>query len=145
MATMSEHRTVETHAVSGWATGFAAFAGVVMMIVGFFHAITGLAGIFDNDFYVVTQNYAFDVNVTTWGWIQLVLGVVVLFAGWGILSGATWARVVGMIVATVSAVANFFFIPYYPVWAVLVIALDIAIIWALAVYTSDETTPTRAY
>ncbi|HET9322640.1 MAG TPA: hypothetical protein VFO03_02100 [Gaiellaceae bacterium] len=140
---MSEHRTAETHAVSGWATGFAAFAGVVMMIVGFFHAITGLAGIIDDDFYVVTQNYAFDVNVTTWGWIQLVLGVVVLFAGWGILSGATWARIVGMIVATVSAVANFFFIPYYPVWAVLVIALDIAIIWALAVYTSDE--PTRAY
>jgi hypothetical protein len=145
MATMTEHRARTTRVESGWVTGLAAFAAVVMMIVGFFHGIAGIAALFEDEFFVVTQNYVYDVDVTAWGWIQLALGVVVFFAGWGILTGATWARVVGMTLAVISAVANFFFIPYYPVWAVLIIALDIAIIWALANWERDETTSARAY
>jgi hypothetical protein len=146
MATMSEHRTAATgHRVSAWAPGLVTFAGALMIIVGVFHAIAGIAAIFEDTFFVVTTNYFFELDVTAWGWIHLLLGVIVFFAGWGIFSGAVWARVVGMGLAILSAVANFFFIPYYPVWAVLIIALDIALIWALTVWDRDEATSARAY
>jgi uncharacterized membrane protein (UPF0182 family) len=124
--------------VSGWAFGLAAFAGAVMLMVGIFQAFSGLAAIFEDEFFVVGANYAYDVDVTAWGWIHLILGVIVAFAGIAVFSGATWARSVGIVLAILSAVANFFFIPYYPVWAVLIIALDVAVIWALAVYGTEQ-------
>jgi hypothetical protein len=124
--------------VSGWAFGLAAFAGAVMLMVGIFQAFSGLAAIFNDEFFVVGPNYTYDVDVTAWGWIHLILGVVVAFAGIAVYSGATWARSVGIVLAILSAVANFLYIPYYPVWAVLIIALDIAVIWALAVYGTEQ-------
>jgi hypothetical protein len=133
MSTMTTDR-----AVSGWAKGLAAFAGAVMILVGFFHAFNGLAAIFEDDFFVLRANYAFDIDISAWGWIHLILGVIVVFAGISIFTGATWARGVGIVLALLSAFANFLFIPYYPVWAVLIIALDIAIIWALVNYTGEE-------
>lgn len=143
MATMADQPA--DRAVSGWAYGFAAFAGAIMLLVGIFQGLAGIAAIFDDSFFVVGPNYTYEIDTTAWGWIHLILGVILVIAGIAIYSGAVWARTIGVFLAILSAVANFFFIPYYPVWAVLVIALDIAIIWALAVYTSDETTPTRAY
>jgi hypothetical protein len=133
MSTMTTDR-----AVSGWAKGLAAFAGAVMILVGFFHAFNGLAAIFEDDFFVLRANYAFDIDISAWGCIHLILGVIVVFAGISIFTGATWARGVGIVLALLSAFANFLFIPYYPVWAVLIIALDIAIIWALVNYTGEE-------
>jgi hypothetical protein len=134
MATLDRTDARSERQASGWAVGLAAFGGAVMLIVGIFHAFAGLAAIFENEFFVTGPNYAYEIDVTAWGWIHLILGVVVAFAGISVYSGATWARVVGMVLAILSAVANFFFIPYYPVWAVLIIALDIAVIWALANY-----------
>jgi hypothetical protein len=136
MATMADQPA--DRAVSGWAYGFAAFAGAIMLIVGIFQGLAGLAAIFDDSFFVVGDNYAFKVDTTTWGWIHLIFGVILVFAGLAIYRGAVWARTIGVILAILSAVANFFFIPYYPVWAVLIIALDIAIIWALVVYGREE-------
>lgn len=134
MATM-DRTNVE---VSGWAFGLAAFAGAVMLMVGIFQAFSGLAAIFENEFFVVGANYAYEIDVTAWGWIHLIIGVVVAFAGIAVYSGATWARSVGIVLAILSAIANFLYIPYYPVWAVLIIALNIAVIWALAVYGTDQ-------
>jgi hypothetical protein len=94
----------------------------------------GLAGIINNKFYVITPNYAFKIDVTAWGWIHLILGVIVVAAGIGLLTGQTWARVVGVVIAVLSALANFLFLPHYPLWSILVIALDLMIIWALLVY-----------
>jgi hypothetical protein len=124
--------------VSGWAFGFAAFAGAVMLMIGIFEAFAGLAAIFNDEFFVVGPNYTYDLDVTAWGWIHLIIGVVVAFAGISIYSGQAWARTVGVVLAILSAVANFFFIPYYPVWSVLIIALCIAVIWALTVYGPDQ-------
>jgi hypothetical protein len=123
--------------VSGWAFGFAAFAGAIMLMVGIFQAFAGIAAIFNDEFFVVGKNYTFDLDVTAWGWIHLIIGVIVALAGIAVYGGATWARAVGIVLAILSAVANFFFIPYYPVWSVLIIALDIAVIWALTVYDRD--------
>ena len=127
-------RSGDSARVSGWATGFVVFAATMMMLIGGFHAIAGLAAIFEDQFFVVGPNYVYDVDATAWGWIHLILGVVVFFAGAGALTGQTWARVVGITLACLSAVANFFFIPYYPIWSLVIIALDVLVIWALAVY-----------
>jgi hypothetical protein len=94
----------------------------------------GLVAIFENEFYVQTRNYLFQFDATTWGWIHLVLGLLVAFAGWGLLSGQTWARVVGITLAALSATANFLFLPYYPFWSLLIIAVDIFVIWALTAH-----------
>jgi hypothetical protein len=122
---------------SGWAIGFTAFAGSVMLMVGVFHALIGLAALFNSRLLAVTPNYVFAFNTTTWGWAHLLLGIIVAAAGFGVFSGAVWARTVGVIMAILSAVANFAFLPYYPVWAVTIIAVDIAVIWALTTHGRD--------
>ena len=129
---MSDYQSTQSAPpATGWVTGGYVFAGVILIVIGVFHAIAGLAGIFDDNFYVVTRNYAFDLDTTAWGWIHLILGIVVAFAGYALFAARTWARVVAVTVAALSAIANFFFLPYYPFWAILIIALDMWVIWAL--------------
>jgi hypothetical protein len=120
--------------VGGLSLGSALFAGVLMIMVGIFHMIAGLAAVIDDEFFVVTNQYAFEVDTTTWGWIHMVSGAIVAIAGFAVLSGHLWARIFAIIVAMLSAVANFFWIPYYPFWSILIIAIDIVIIWGLATY-----------
>jgi hypothetical protein len=119
---------------SGAAVGFTVFAAVMMIMAGAWQAISGLIAIFENEFYVPTRDYIFQFDVTAWGWIHLVVGLIVAFAGWGLLSGQTWARVVGITVAAFSATTNFLFLPYYPFWAILIITLDVFVIWALTAH-----------
>jgi hypothetical protein len=117
--------------VSGWAVGGIAFAATVLTIIGVFQIIAGLVAVFDDDFYVVTANYTFDLDASAWGWVHLLLGILLLATGWGLFSRAAWAGVTAIMLASLSAILNFFFIPYYPFWSILVIALDIWVIWAL--------------
>jgi hypothetical protein len=122
---------------SGTAVGFILFAAIMMIMAGVFQAIQGLVGIFENEFYVATRNYLFQFDATTWGWIHLLIGLVVVVAGWGLLSGRTWARVVGITVVLLSALANFLWLPYYPLWALLLITLDIFVIWAITAHGGE--------
>jgi hypothetical protein len=117
--------------VSGWAVGGTVFAATVLMLIGIFHAVAGLVAIFDDDFYVVTRNYTFDLDTSAYGWIHLILGILLVIVAWGLFSRSTWAGVTAIMLAALSAVANFFFIPYYPLWSILIIALDIWVIWSL--------------
>jgi hypothetical protein len=117
--------------VSGWAAAGITFAATIMLLIGIFQAIAGLAAIFDDQFYVVAGNYAFDLDVTAWGWVHLLLGILLVFSAWGLYSGAAWAGVTAIVLAALSAVANFFFIPYYPFWSLLEIGLAVWVIWAL--------------
>ena len=114
------------------ATGLVVFAGVMMIMSGGFQAITGLVALLANEFYVSTRNYLFQFDATSWGWIHLLVGSLVLLAGFAVLAGRTWGRVIGIILAVLSALANFAFIPYYPFWSLTIIALDVFVIWALA-------------
>ncbi|WP_426595555.1 DUF7144 family membrane protein [Cellulomonas sp. McL0617] len=123
----------------GLAVGMTVFAATMMIVIGFFQAVQGLVALVNDTFYVVGQKWLFEFDVTTWGWIHLILGIVIGIAGVFVLVGQVWARTVGVIVATVSAVANFAWLPYYPVWAVTVIALNIFVIWALTVRGRDVT------
>ena len=122
---------------SSWAIGFTAFAGVMMIMVGGFQILAGIAAIAKDQLYVATPNYILEFDATEWGWIHLLLGLLVLFAGFAVLSGQTWGRVIGILLAVLSALANFAFIPVYPFWAITIIALDVFIIWALAAHGRD--------
>jgi hypothetical protein len=132
---MAEHGpTIGRDTAGGWGRGFAIFAGVMMIILGVFHFLEGLTAILQDKFFVSTPNYIITVDVSTWGWAYLIGGAIVAVAGFFVLSGALWARAIGILLAGLSAIANFLFIPYYPIWSVLMIALDVFVIWALAVH-----------
>ena len=117
-----------------WAGGAILFAGIMMLVVGLWEALEGLIAIFENEFYVATRRYLFQFDVTAWGWIHVILGLVVAVAGYGLLRGRTWARVVAIALAALSAIANFLWLPYYPLWALLIISVDVFVIWAVAVH-----------
>jgi hypothetical protein len=122
---------------SGWAAGWITFAGIALIMIGIFHAIAGFAEIIDSDSYVLTQQYVLKFNATTWGWIHLIGGIIVIFAGFGVFRGAVWARTVGVIIAMISAIANFAWLLYMPLWSILMIFIAVSIIWALAVHGHD--------
>jgi hypothetical protein len=122
---------------SGAAAGWIMFAGVVMVTVGIFQSIAGLAAIIEDEFYVIGREYAFEFDVTTSGWIHLIIGLIVLASGFGVFSGNVLARTVGVIAAVGSMIAAFLWLPWYPIWAVIIIAVDIAIVWALTVHGRD--------
>jgi hypothetical protein len=117
--------------ISGWAIGGVSFASVILIMVGIFQILDGLAAIIKDEFFVVTDNFAFNLDVTAWGWIHLAIGVLVLIIGLSLLTGKAWAAVAAIFIAVLSAVANFFFIPYYPWWSLLMIALAVWVIWSL--------------
>jgi hypothetical protein len=123
--------------LSGWAVGWTIFAAVWMWILGFFHALAGFVGIVEDEILVATPNYLFQLDTTTWGWIHLILGIVVLLAGFAVFNGAVWARSVGVVIAVVSIIANFAWLPYYPIWSLLMITANTFVIWALTVHGRD--------
>ena len=122
---------------SGWAIGFTAFAGFMMVVMGIWWIISGLVALFESDFYVVTLRWIFQFDITVWGWIHVILGIVIMVAGFFVFQGATWARIVAVILAVVAAVLSFAWLPYYPVWAILFIAISIGVIWALTTHGHD--------
>jgi hypothetical protein len=131
MSTQPQYESPGPEDISGWAAGGIVFAASVLLMVGIFQAIAGLVAIIDDEFYVVTRNYTFDLDVSAWGWVHLIIGILVASCGWALFARRTWAGVAAITIAMLSAIANFFFIPYYPFWAILVIALDVWVIWAL--------------
>ena len=124
---------------SGAAVGFTLFAGVMMMIIGVQHALWGFSALLKDEFFVVTPNYLYDFDISVWGWIHLIAGVVIFIAAFAVYAGSVWARSVGVFLAAISLIANFMTIPYYPVWSIVLVALDVFVIWALTVHGRDVT------
>ncbi|QIS14816.1 DUF7144 family membrane protein [Nocardia arthritidis] len=108
------------------------FAGVLILITGILHLLTAIAAIAKRDIFVVTEDQVFLLNVSTWGWVHLVIAVLVIVAGVGIVTGKSWGYLAGIVMAAVSILDNFVFAPIYPFWALVMIAIDILVIWALA-------------
>lgn len=134
---MSTHATSHTGSStpSAAATGLALFAGILMVIGGVFHALAGISALFNDNLYVATPQYIYSFDLTAWGWVHLILGVLVAFAGVAVVQGQTWGRVVGITLVGLSLIANFLYLPHYPLWSILIIALDVAVIWGLTTYT----------
>src|SRR4051812_19536960 len=124
-------------AATGW-TGWIVFAGVMLVMLGVFHVIEAVVALFREDFYLVGSNgLAVHVNYAAWGWAHLILGVIAGLAGIGLLAGNMVARVVGVGVAMLSALANMAFVPAYPVWSLIIITFDVFVIWAIIVHGSE--------
>ena len=134
---MAEPTSAPVQERSVWAVGWTLFAAVMMMIVGIFHALAGLIAIFDDEFYVATPNYVFQFDATQWGWIHLILGIMVAVCGGYLFRGSVFARTVGVLMAVGSAIAGFAWIPYYPIWGVLFILISVSVIWALTAHGRD--------
>ena len=131
MSTAERERRGAEPPGSGWAVRALAFAATRMVLIGSFQMLAGLVAVITDDFFVVARNYTFDLDVSAWGWIHLVLGAAILATGFGLFMRAKWAAVTAIVLAAISALENFFFIPYYPIWSLLLIGLNVWVIWAL--------------
>jgi hypothetical protein len=120
---------------NSWAAGGTVFAGLMLMVNGVLAVLEGIVGIARDSVYVRTRgDYVYKFDVTAWGWIHLILGVIALLVGYSLLRGLAWARYLGIFIAGLNLIANFMFLPYQPVWAIIMIAIDVFVIWALATY-----------
>jgi hypothetical protein len=133
-STSTAHRTG-----SLWAAGLSTFAATLMIVVGLFQFVEGLVAVINGtDFLVRTANYVFTFNASAWGWFHMIVGLGAAVAGGFIFTGNVFARSVGIALAGVSAIANFMWLPHYPIWAIIIIALDVFVIWALCTVNLGE-------
>ena len=129
------HREEEPLPISGseLAAGIGVmFAATLMIVGGIMQVFQAISAIANDEFFVTLPNYVVTLDVSTWGWIHLVFGILVVIAGMSLFSGSRAAAIFALILAVLSAITNFGFIPYYPVWAVFIIAVDVFVIWAIA-------------
>ena len=118
--------------------GLIVFGGTMMLMMGAFQIIEGFVALFNDEYYLVTRNgLIVSLDYTAWGWTHLIIGLIAVGAGIGVLLGQMWARVVGIIIAVVSALANIAFLSAYPVWSTIVIATDVLVIYALTVHGKE--------
>lgn len=121
---------------TGW-VGWVYFAGILMIISAIFQGLFGFVALLKNELFVVGPEKLVIVDYTAWGWIHLVLGVILLTAGFSVLSGGAYGRVVGVILASVGFIANMLFLPAYPVWSIIVMVLNIIVLYALVVHGKE--------
>jgi hypothetical protein len=135
---MSSPSTGASRSSSPWAVGATVFAGVLLVCNGVISILEGITGIAKDDVLVSTPRYVYRFDLTTWGWLHLAIGVVLVIVGIGVLRNQGWARWTGILLAGVSLFTQFMFLPHYPLWSLTVMALDVFIIWGLATVRSDE-------
>lgn len=121
---------------TGW-VGWIVFASVMMILSGLFQMVVAFTAILRDEFFVVVNNTLFTYDVTVWGWIHLVISFIIIAAGFAVLNGRPWARAIGVLMAAISALANMAYIPYYPLWSLLIITVDVIVIYALVAHGSE--------
>ncbi|MCX2922313.1 hypothetical protein [Streptomyces sp. NEAU-W12] len=136
------HHRADWESRSAWATSWTAAAAVLMTFGGIMAIFQGIAAIAEDDVFVTTSNFTYAFSLTGWGWVHLILGALVLAAGLALFSGAVWARVTGIALAGMSMIANFVWLPYAPVWSIVLIVIDGFIIWALCSPRRETAPPT---
>lgn len=122
--------------VTGW-TGWVFFAGFMMIVMGFLQTISGLTALLNSKWLLATPQNLLFLNFTAWGWAHLLLGIVVLIAGFYVMHGSTWARVVGVILAAISLIANLAYVNTYPIWSIAIMVIDVLVIYSLIVHGSE--------
>ena len=122
--------------VTGW-VGWIYFAGFMMIIMGILQSIAGLAALLNDKYYLVRSEQLIAFDFTTWGWIHLLMGIIIMIAGTSVINGHLFGRIVAIFLAMLSIIANFAFLSAYPIWSILVIPIDVLVIYALTVH-GDE-------
>ncbi|AHH14848.1 putative membrane protein [Nocardia nova SH22a] len=127
--------TPQEHPVrQGIAAGTSIGAAILLITVGVLSILEGISAVANDKLFVAGLDYIYEFDTTTWGWIHIVLGILLVIAALGLMSGTTWGRVAAITLAALSILANFLWLPYYPAWSILVIALNIVVIWAVATW-----------
>ena len=127
----------EVRRVSGW-VGWVGFAAIILILNGVFSVVQGLVALIgSNTYYVVTDGSLFLLDLTGWGWWNLIIGAALVLTGLALITGATWARVVAIIVAGLSAIGQLLLVPAQPWWALIVIAIDVLVIYAVTAHGRD--------
>lgn len=121
---------------TGW-TGWVVFAGIMMIIAGALWAIQGFIAIFQNDVVILGKEGALFLNVTGWGWVHMILGLLLLLCGFLVMQGNLFGRTIAVILVILSIILNFVWMPVYPVWAIVVITLDVFILYAVIVHGKE--------
>ncbi|SNS07095.1 hypothetical protein SAMN05216276_1003205 [Streptosporangium subroseum] len=136
---MRDTRTTSTGAprITGW-VGWVWFAALMMILTGAFNIIYGLVAILRSTFFLETPNNTLLFNLSAWGWIHLILGILLVVAGFAVIAGQTWARAVAVILAMVNAVTQMLLFSAYPWWSLLAIAIDVLVIYALIVHGRES-------
>ena len=131
-------RQANSSAKSGFAFGISIVAAALLFVAGLVAVFQGISALANDEVFVRTPNYVFEFDLTTWGWIHLILGIIAILIAGGLAVGADWARVSAIIIASLSIIAQFLWLPYYPAWAILIIVLDLIVIWAVATWKPND-------
>jgi hypothetical protein len=121
-----------------WADLVSTFGGVLLLISGAFEILQGLAAITNQDLYSAGSDYLYKFDMTVWGWVHVVIGVLSAIVAVGVLARRSWGQITGVVIAGLSMIANFAFIPRYPLWSLIVIAVDALVVWALLTQLGDR-------
>ncbi|MFB7879252.1 MULTISPECIES: DUF7144 family membrane protein [unclassified Nocardia] len=133
MTTQNQHPVRD-----GIAAGTSIGAGILLAVVGVLQILQGIAAVANDDLIVVGPAYTYQFDLTSWGWWHIVFGAIAVIVAIGLLAGQTWGRVSAMVIAALSIIANFLWLPYYPWWSILIIVIDIVVIWAVATWRPDR-------
>ena len=125
---------------SSKAAGVSLFGGVLMATAGLLQFLEGLSAVRGDKVLVSTPEYLYEFNATGWGWIHLIIGAIAVAVGVAIVASQPWAFFTGMFVLALSLIMQFMFLPYYPLWALVVIAIDVAVMWALCTRLREDWT-----
>ncbi|WP_280242440.1 DUF7144 family membrane protein [Nocardia abscessus] len=131
---MSENSSVKQGVAAGTSLG----AAIILVTVGLLQLFQGISAVAEDEVFITGVEYVYKFDFTTWGWIHIVLGALIMLIGFALFTGAGWARVSAIVIAALSILANFLWLPYYPWWSVLIIALDIVVIWAVATWKPER-------
>ncbi|WP_036510713.1 DUF7144 family membrane protein [Nocardia aobensis] len=136
MTTPSQHRApANSHPVrQGFAAGTSIGAAVLLVTVGILSILQGISAVADDTLFVAGPDYVYKVDLTTWGWVHIGLGIVLVLCALGLMAGTAWGRGAAIGIAALSIIANFLWLPWYPWWSLIVIALDVVVIWAVATW-----------
>ncbi|WP_336087917.1 DUF7144 family membrane protein [Nocardia sp. SSK8] len=133
MTTQNQHPVRD-----GIAAGTSIGAGILLAVGGVLQIFQGIAAVAKDDLIVVGPEYSYQFDLTAWGWWHIVIGAIAVLVAIGLLAGQTWGRISAMVIAALSIIANFLWLPYYPWWSILIIVIDIVVIWAVATWRPDR-------
>lgn len=129
-------RTEVTRTASGW-VGWVYFAAFMLIFAGIFQLISGMTALLNQTFYAISSSTIVVFDITTWGWIHLTLGLLLVCTGIALFSGSGWARAIAVIIASLNLIAQFAFIGTYPIWSIIIMLIDLLIIYALTVHGGE--------
>ncbi|MCP2321452.1 hypothetical protein APR12_006844 [Nocardia amikacinitolerans] len=122
----------------GIAAGTSIGAAILLLTVGVLQILEGISAVVDDELFVVGPEYVYQFDISTWGWIHIVIGAILVICAIGLMTGSTWGRIAAIVIAAIAIIANFASLPYYPYWSILIIALSIVVIWAVSTWRTDE-------